>query len=41
MDCPDIDTLVYFESEEPVLTGGMVNVQVTSADGYDVFAKRI
>ncbi len=35
-EAPDIDSLVYFTSEEPVQVGDIVNVKIMNIDNYDL-----
>ncbi|MCF0142820.1 MAG: 30S ribosomal protein S12 methylthiotransferase RimO, partial [Parasporobacterium sp.] len=39
MDAPDVDGLVYFKSEDNLLTGDMVKVLVTGANQYDMYGE--
>lgn len=42
MDAPDIDSLVYVSSEDSgLISGSMLNVQITGTDGYDLLARKI
>ena len=36
MDAPDIDTRVYFTSEDEIEPGSYVPVLITDTDGYDL-----
>ena len=36
-DAPDIDGLVFFESDDEYMTGNMVRVKITKAKGYDLY----
>ena len=40
-DAPEIDGMVYVESEQPVQPGDKVWVRVTNADEYDLWAETI
>jgi ribosomal protein S12 methylthiotransferase len=40
-DAPEIDGMVYVDSERPLQAGEMVRVRVTSADEYDLWAEVI
>ncbi|HEY9058993.1 MAG TPA: 30S ribosomal protein S12 methylthiotransferase RimO [Pseudobacteroides sp.] len=35
-EAPEIDSLIYFTSEEPVQTGDIVNVKIMNIDNYDL-----
>ena len=35
-EAPDIDSLIYFTSEEPVQVGDIVNVKIINIDNYDL-----
>jgi len=35
-EAPDIDSLIYFTSEEPVQIGDIVNVKIINIDNYDL-----
>ncbi len=36
MDAPDIDTKVWFSTDDPINTGDMVMVRITGTEGYDL-----
>ena len=38
-DAPDIDAMVFVRSEEELLTGEFVNVQITEAGDYDLYGE--
>ncbi len=39
MDAPDVDGLVFFESEYDLLTGTIVSVNITASSGYDLIGE--
>ncbi len=40
-DAPEIDGLVYIDSEQPLATGEFCRVEITGADEYDLYASPI
>lgn len=38
-DAPEIDGLVYIETDKPVIPGDIENVTITGADAYDLYGK--
>ncbi len=38
-DAPDVDGYVFIESERDLLSGDIINIEVTGAKGYDLVAK--
>ncbi|HBB78000.1 MAG TPA: 30S ribosomal protein S12 methylthiotransferase RimO, partial [Pseudomonas sp.] len=40
-DAPEIDGLVYIDSEQPLQAGDKVRVRVTHSDEYDLWAEAI
>lgn len=41
MDAPDIDTRTYFTSEEELLAGDFVSVEITDSEGYDLMGQQV
>lgn len=39
MDAPDVDGLVFFESQYDLLTGTIVPVRITASSGYDLIGE--
>lgn len=37
MDAPDVDTRVYFKSNNPVAPGSFIKLRITAAEGYDLW----
>ena len=38
-DAPEVDCLVFIETENPVLPGDIITVKITGANEYDLIAK--
>ena len=38
-DAPEVDGLVFIDTENPVLPGDIITVKITSANEYDLIAK--
>ena len=41
MDAPDIDGMIFVDSDRELLSGEIVRVQITDSDVYDLEAKLI